>query len=211
MEEDGKVYATKPAFEFVSAEKVQETCSISVYRNKPIMSVVSTATTGLEVQWSSDGSPEKVIFACFGDASSFGNFTTADRDGNLVQTLHGAYPSSILFGTELSHQQQPQLDTYEIKSENKGNSYLPSITVLSVVLVLALLHAYRRVSGKRMVRVRGDRVYAIDGRTSADGDDQDQVTHSQSVSNAAGAPFRTSYFELSTLEPNYTETEVISA
>jgi hypothetical protein len=213
MEEDGKVHASEPAFEFVSPEQVQETCSLSVFRNKPIMSVVSTVTTGLEVQWSSDGSPEKVIFACYGDASSFGNFTTADRDGNVVQTLHGAYPGSILFGTELSHQQQPQpqLDTYETKSENKGSSYLPSITVLSVVLVLALLHAYRRVSGKRMVRVRGDRVYAIDGRTSADGDDQDHVTFSQSVSNTAGAPFRTSYFELSTLERNYTETEVMSA
>jgi hypothetical protein len=99
MDEDGRVVANlDKEFVFVNSSQVQESCQVELYRNKPYFNQAATVTTGLEILWNSSGQPEKVFFGCIGGIGGNGNFTTADRDGNLVATLPGAFPGRILFG-----------------------------------------------------------------------------------------------------------------
>lgn len=86
---------------FVTSTQVEELCQVGLYSDEPFYNLASTVTTGLEVLWNSSGQPEKVFFGCIGEIGGNGNFITADQSGNLVTTLPGAFPGSILFGPVL--------------------------------------------------------------------------------------------------------------
>jgi hypothetical protein len=202
LSQGDRVSVTDEAREFVTSDMVYETCHLSIYKNKPYYNRIFTVTTGLEVLWDPLGNPEKIIFGCYGEAGGNGNFTTVDRDGNMVQTVHGAYPGSIMFGTQL-----PDKKSGSDTDSTKAYPYLwTHILLFSAVLMLALMFAYRIFYGKLLVRVSDNRVYAVDGRESdsLESPETEEVSVSNSGSFAMDNRLRTSYFELSTLETNDT-------
>lgn len=89
--------------EYVFADSVQieQTCSVDLFKAKSYLNEAASVTTGLEVQWDSNGEPERVFFGCLGELGGSGNFTAAERNGKIVTTLPGAFPGSIVFGVTL--------------------------------------------------------------------------------------------------------------
>jgi hypothetical protein len=85
---------------------------------------MSPMTTGLEVVWGDDGTPEMLVFGCWGQLGGRGNMTTAFRNGTTLQTMSGAYPGSILTGIDV-----PELD--EIRGDSMSNIPLPDDDVES--------------------------------------------------------------------------------
>ena len=64
--------------------------------------LISTIVTGLYVQWNDDtGTPERIIFGCFGGegGNGNGNFGRVGRNyrKNLIKVMEGAFTEAVLF------------------------------------------------------------------------------------------------------------------
>ena len=198
MQDYGTIHILESETEFVSMKQLHETCYSEVLNKDYWTAKVSTVATGLEVFWDNDGKPEKVVFGCFGTQGGVGNFTTADSEGNLTHVLNGAYAGSILMGVDF-----PEEVTSPAKETNKnpeGVSVAPSVALLFCFLVATSLFIYTKVSGRQVVRLGTNRLYAVDGRDSNEHDEEDNlIVFSGTASHENRS--RTSYFELSTVEP----------
>ncbi|KAL3911184.1 MAG: hypothetical protein SGARI_001761, partial [Bacillariaceae sp.] len=87
--------------DFLSTPQVESFCKLdeSAHNQKHSSHLerLTTVATGFDVLWNDEyGFPERVFFGCWGTEGGNGNFGTVDGDGNLVQTLGGAYPGSVL-------------------------------------------------------------------------------------------------------------------
>jgi hypothetical protein len=151
IEHDGKVSVKGDTTTFVTAEQVAESCTIPASEHFPITQYMPPMSTGLEVAWNNertDGVPDKVYFGCYGEIPGHGNLATAFRDGNVVQTLEGAFAGSILFGTDL-----PELPVTSPQQEIPGVDRSPQL--LSFLLLVAFsvgLISLKKSLQKRQVR-----------------------------------------------------------
>jgi hypothetical protein len=167
---DGRISYAGQTHQLVSHEQVQETCDIPTYHKDSYIEQIAAETTGLEVLWDDEGNPETLFFGCIGEAGGMGNFSTAYRNGTVAQTIHGAHPGGILFGTELVREKQtllssPQSNPRGIRSRMVTcSSYLAVFAVVATVVVALRKTLIRR----RVVRLYS-RVYGVEGSFSVDG------------------------------------------
>ena len=204
MDVAGKVYITGTAHEFVTPEQVQQTCLAPDPILHPGIKSFPSMTTGLEVIWGEDGRPEMLFFGCFGEAGSWGNFTSVDRNGKLTQTIKGAYPGTILFGPALPY--IPARDvitpppyyrpTTPQESEESGMSAFYVFAIL--VSVVAAVFGLRQTVQRR----RALRLYSR-GYSLGDLSDADEDTGVESVNLPSRAQsallLESSYVELPTM------------
>lgn len=85
----------------IGEDQVAESCTIPESPFYDVQAYMSPMSTGLEVLWGEDGLPDLFVFGCYGKLAGRGNMTTVFRDERMVQTMEGAYPGSILLGTDL--------------------------------------------------------------------------------------------------------------
>ena len=170
MDANGKVFVRGESKSFVTSQQLHETCHPDVrVAYKPV-----SVTTGLEVAWNSvTGFPEMVFYGCFGEADVTGNFSTAFRNGTITQTLHGAYPGSILFGIELPDRagggSPDRHDRFEAPKTFLSNIFSPGIGFFLAGVVCTLLVFRKSLAQRQIVHVY-NRVYDVDGRdTDIDG------------------------------------------
>jgi hypothetical protein len=105
----------------LTGDQVNSFCRLkdddSDHRTKPFdWESKTTLVTGLEIVWSEEkedgtGSPEQIIFGCFGGKDGNGNFGIIDvdrgeGDTTPVRVMGGAYPGAVLF---LPHELEPSL------------------------------------------------------------------------------------------------------
>ena len=127
-----------------------------------------------------------------------GNFSTAFRNGTVVQTMNGAYPGSILFGTVLPESRTnvlspPDMHVTQSKYHYQGVFSLAVCFGIASILFAALKARAR----KRVVHVYS-RVYGVDTQSSA----TDRVLRSEQYETAKAfdsTRAESSYFELSKL------------
>jgi len=92
----------------LTEDKVHSFCKLEDTDRKKVLDWerMTTLVSGLDVVWDEDeedgtGTPQRVIFGCFGGESNNGNFGSIDVDKeqetNPVQVLKGAYPGAVLF------------------------------------------------------------------------------------------------------------------
>jgi hypothetical protein len=201
----GKVYVTGATHEFVTPEQVKQTCLVPDPTQHPGSKSLPSLTTGLEVSWDQYGRPDMLFFGCFGEAGSWGNFTTINRNGNMTQTIKGAYPGSILFGPALPYIPAPDMitpppyrppPTPQAEPETSGLSgfYMFAIMVGVVATVFGLRQTLQRRG--RILRLYG-RVYDFGGFSDAD-EDSGVESVDLAASRAQSSLLNSSYVELPT-------------
>jgi hypothetical protein len=137
---------------FVDSVQIEQTCSIDLFTTKSYNNKAASVTTGLDVQWDANGQPEKIFFGCFGGVGGKGNFTVADRNGEIFTTLPGAFPGSIVaFGST-----HPTLfSRSRSEADPRGSRLIPRVGwgIAMVCVVATTLFAYR--SRRAKTRKRG--------------------------------------------------------
>jgi hypothetical protein len=192
MDEEGRVTADlDQEHTFVNPAQVEESCQVELYRNKPYYNQASTVTTGLEILWnSSSGQPEKVFFGCIGGIGGNGNFTTADRDGNLVPTLQGAFPGSILFGAALLGSLSTEADEPEIGVQ------LIWLYLGALFLLVVSFFTFTSIHQGLCANVRVRDAYKYEGMNVGTSDRSDVAGENMYMPSNHDFP-KTSYVELS--------------
>jgi hypothetical protein len=153
-DDDVNINASGEPIFTVDENQVAESCTLAQSSYLDIETYMSPLTTGLEVLWAEDGSPELVMFGCFGRLQGRGNMTTVFRDGTMVQTMPGAYPGTILFGTNLPESAAFLGDTTAMPligdgSEEARSFVMPlGLTLGFLVFVLIVRIFYRRKRGQ---------------------------------------------------------------
>ena len=171
-----RVYVTGSAKQFVTPSQVQETCSISTFTGVHFRNI-PPVTTGLDIIWDADGLPDMIFFGCSAEVNSFGNFSTAFRDGKVIQTISGAYTGSILFGMDLPEMTSDLVNhdsEWAAPPLNTPNSSLGRISLWDVLFwvlvtgIAASLYVLRKAFAQRHIVHVYSRIYDIDGAASAD-------------------------------------------
>jgi hypothetical protein len=199
MDVTGKVYITGAAHEFVTPEQVKQTCLVPDPVLHPGIKSFPSVTTGLEVIWNQDGRPDMLFFGCFGEAGAWGNFTSVNRNGDMTQTIKGAYPGSILFGPALPY--IPALDVItpppysppmpkEPETSGMSSFY---VFVIWVGVVAAVFGLRKTVHQRRLLRL-----YSRDYGFS-DADEDAGVESVNLASRAQSALLGSTYMELHTV------------
>jgi hypothetical protein len=141
--------------------QVAESCTIPEADHYTLEKQMSPMTTGLEVVWGDDGTPEMLVFGCWGQLGGRGNMTTAFRNGTTLKTMSGAYPGSILTGIDVPELNEISGDSFtnithqdDVKSNNDDNLVLPLTVSLLSLLALVLLGFF--VARKRRRRRQAD-------------------------------------------------------
>jgi hypothetical protein len=209
MEGTGKVYVTGSAHEFVTPEQVKETCLVPDKVLHPGIKSFPSVTTGLEVIWGEDGRPDMLFFGCFGEAGAWGNFTSVNRNGDLTQTIKGAYPGSILFGPALPYIPAPDVITpppyyrpptpQEAEKSGMSGLYVFAILVGIVAAIFGLRE--QTVQRRRMFLRLHSRVYGVGGGFS-DADEDAGFENVDMASRAQSALLDSRYVELPTVTGN---------
>jgi hypothetical protein len=205
MDVTGKVYVTGVAREFVTPGQVQQTCLVPDPVLHPGIKSLPSLTTGLEVIWDQDGRPDMLFFGCFGEAGSWGNFTTVNSNGKMTQMIKGAYPGSILFGPALPYIPAPDVITpppyrlptrQEPPAEKSGMSGFFVFAIL-VGVVAAVFGLRNTVQRRRILRVYS-RVYDLGGFSGTD-EDREVESADLAASGAQSALLDSSCVELRTI------------
>jgi len=117
-------------------------------------------STGLEVVWGENPQgtkPERLFFGCYGEIDGLGNLTTANADGTIHQTMHGAHAGTILLGPQVPPLPAPMGDyippDMELSQGGAGSSLSVSehkgghgiaIFVLSLFMIVAVHRRCRK-------------------------------------------------------------------
>lgn len=99
--------SSEPIF-VVSQQQVADSCTLDPSSNG-YENYMTGLTTGLEVVWGEDHTPDVIVFGCFGRLPDRGNMTAVLRDGSAVQVFPGAYPGSLLFGIDVVREEGDQM------------------------------------------------------------------------------------------------------
>jgi hypothetical protein len=117
---------------------------------------MSAVSTGLEVIWGPDSTPQLLVFGCYAHLDGRGNMTTIFRNGTTVQTMVGAYAGSINLGIEILEEETQlptwTLDPIEGAEETNNDSWVvpmaTSLCVLAVILLSCFVLKRRRADGR---------------------------------------------------------------
>lgn len=127
---------TGPIFA-VSEDVVADSCTIDTNVNEG-EEYMSRMTTGLEVIWGSDNRPEVVLFGCYGRLPDRGNMTAVFRDGSVTQILPGAYPGSLLFGTNITNPGRGAFLSDMQSVQGKDDTGINTGIIVSIVISIAI-------------------------------------------------------------------------
>jgi hypothetical protein len=157
LEDDGETIAIRgtPILSIGPAE-VAESCTFKLPNYYTIEKHMSSISTGLEVIWGTDSTPELLLFGCYGHLDGHGNMTTIFRNGTTVQTMVGAYAGSINLGIEILEEETQlptwTLDPIEGVEETNNDSWVLSMAISLCLLALILLGCFvlkrRRADGR---------------------------------------------------------------